>query len=217
VSLFLTDGEGGGHCLDVNVAATTRGDAVSHQLVQGVRPRFEEIYRAELGFVWRGVRGLGVGEEAVDDVVQEIFMTAHRTLARFEGRSSVRTWLSGIMLNVVRHHRRSRVRRHAYEGAGHSETEVESLPATGTDPHELALAREQTRLLERILDELDDKKREILVLAELEELSAGEIGEILGLGLNSVYSRLRLARADFAQAAARYRARAKRETGGTLE
>jgi RNA polymerase sigma-70 factor (ECF subfamily) len=170
-------------------------------------PAFETIYRAQFAFVWRNVRALGVPEEAVDDVVQEIFVAAHRGLAGFEGRSSARTWLSGIMLNVVRHHRRTTARKSPHRLDTGAVPDVESLPTRADGPHDVALAHEQTRLLQRILADLDEKKREILVLAELEELSAPEIAEVLCLNVNTVYSRLRLAREDFERIAARYRAR----------
>ncbi len=172
-----------------------------------ITPLFEELYRAQFSFAWRGVRALGIASEAIDDVVQEIFVIAHRKLPEFEGRSSARTWLSGIMLNVVRHHRRTTGRRRPYELSRDPPTDVDSLPTADRSPHEVALAHEATRLLERILDDLDEKKREILVLVELEELSAPEVAEILGVSVNTVSSRLRLARQDFEKLAARYRAR----------
>ena len=83
---------------------------------------------------------------------------------------------------------------------------LDELRATGRDPHEAAELAEGTRLLQRILDELSDEKREVLVLAELEELPVPEIADALGLKLNTAYSRLRLARADFEEALARHRA-----------
>jgi RNA polymerase sigma-70 factor (ECF subfamily) len=170
-------------------------------------PAFEDIYRDQFGFVWRGVRALGVADEAIDDVVQEIFVIAHQKLPEFEGRSQVRSWLSGILLNVVRHHRRTDYRKRPHVLSREAPTDVETLPATAGSPHDIAVAHEATLLLERILDDLEEKKREILVLAELEELPIPEIAEILGLNVNTVYSRLRLARQDFERFAARYRAR----------
>ncbi len=57
--------------------------------------------------------------------------------------------------------------------------------------------------LTRILDQMDDAKREVLVLSEWEEMSSPEIAEVLGIPLNTVYSRLRLARAEFEKLLAR--------------
>ena len=65
---------------------------------------FLDLYEAHLSFVWNGVRRLGVPESAIEDVVQEVFLVVHRKLGEFEGRSSMRTWLFGIALLVVRHY-----------------------------------------------------------------------------------------------------------------
>ncbi len=170
-------------------------------------PALEDVYRAHFDFVWRSARALGVREGAIDDVVQEVFVIVQRRLPEFEGRSSMRTWLSGIALNVVRHHRRSAHRKSPHEFSNEPPTDVDSLPAAAPSPHDVASLREGTRLLQLVLDGLDEKKREVLVLAELEEFSAPEIAEVLGIGLNTVYSRLRLAREEFARLAARYRTR----------
>lgn len=176
-------------------------------------PSLEDVYRAHFDFVWRSARGLGVRDAAIDDVVQEVFVVVQRKLPAFEGRSSVRTWLFGIMINVVRHHRRTAQRKAPYEWSQRSQrsreepTDVDSLPTTTQSPHEAASLREATRLLERVLDSLDEKKREILVLAELEEFSVPEIAEILRIPLNTAYSRLRLARSEFERIAASHRAR----------
>jgi RNA polymerase sigma-70 factor (ECF subfamily) len=169
---------------------------------------FTEIYREFFGFVWRSARALGVRTSAVDDVVQEVFVIVHSRLAEFEGRSSIRTWLSGILLNVVRHHRRTVGRKSPHETG--EAIDPDTLPAGARDPSEMAEQSEGTRLVQHILDGFDDDKREIFVLAELEELSVPEIAQALGIKVNTAYSRLRLARATFEQGVARYRARDER-------
>jgi RNA polymerase sigma-70 factor, ECF subfamily len=172
-----------------------------------IPPAFDDVYRDNFTFVWRGVRALRVADHAVEDVVQEVFVAAHRHLHEFEGRSAVRTWVAGILLNVVRHHRRTVVRRSPHELTRDAPTDADTLPTDTKGPHEAAVTREETRLLEQILGDLEEKKREILMLAELQELSAPEIAEVLGVGVNTVYSRLRVAREDFERLAARARAR----------
>src|SRR5215468_10885111 len=67
-----------------------------------VRPTFADIYEAHFSFAWRSALRLGTPRANIDDVVQEIFIVAHERLEAFEGRSSVKTWLFGIILNVVR-------------------------------------------------------------------------------------------------------------------
>ena len=152
---------------------------------------FLTLYRANFAFVWRTVRQLGVAPEAVDDVVQEIFVVVHRRHADFEGRSSVRTWLCGIARRIVADHRKSRRRKHA------DPTDASSLDRLA--------ARERT--FERIeafdlvcvlLDTLDEAKREVFVLAELEGMTLAEIAEA---------ARLRAARAAFASALREHEAR----------
>jgi RNA polymerase sigma-70 factor (ECF subfamily) len=168
---------------------------------------FRDVYAEHFPFVWRSARGLGVRDAALDDVVQEIFVVVHRRLPEFAHRSQIRTWISGIALNVVRRHRRTVFRKSPHELAKEEAPDVDTLRAASPDPYDAAALAEDTRLLERLLDQLDDEKREVLVLAELEEMPVPEIAEALGLKLNTAYSRLRLARQEFDQALARHRAR----------
>src|SRR5262245_19509490 len=76
----------------------------------GAFPDFPTLYQSHFDFVWRSLRRLGVPEAALDDAHQEVFLVAHRRLDQFQGRSTFKTWLFGILLNVVRRHRRSRRR-----------------------------------------------------------------------------------------------------------
>lgn len=168
-------------------------------------PAFDDVYDEHFDFVWRFVRRLGIPAALVDDVVQEIFVVVHRRLADFEGRSSLKTWLSAVVVRVVRDHRR-RFRRTAL---AHDEAaDPESLvDAAERGPHERAAQAEAARIVHRLLDELDDDKREVLALAELEQMEVPAIAEALGINLNTAYSRLRAARAAFQQAVARHHAR----------
>jgi RNA polymerase sigma-70 factor (ECF subfamily) len=68
-------------------------------------------------------------------------------------------------------------------------------------------AFEAARVVEQLLEALDDDKRAVFVLAELEQMSAPDISLAIGVPLNTVYSHLRLARQEFAVAAARHRAK----------
>ena len=170
---------------------------------------FEGVYEAHFPFVWRSARRLlGMAEGSVDDVVQEVFVVVHRRLGSFEGRSSVKTWLFGITLRVVRDHRRSQVRKSTREG---DSRDAESVHADAAHaPDERAAKAEAVLALHRILEGLDDEKREVFVLAELEQMSAPEIADALQINLNTVYSRLRTARQAFEEGVARHRARDER-------
>lgn len=168
--------------------------------------RLEDVYERWFDFVWRSARRMGVAEAAVDDVVQEVFLVAHRRIDDFEGRSSVKTWLFGILLRVVSDHRRT-IRR---KGGLAPLPEVLPDESESRCPAELAAKREKVRLLNRLLGTLDDDKRAVFVLAELEQMTAPEISDALGVNLNTVYSRLRAARKKFEAALERHRAREAR-------
>ena len=159
-------------------------------------PTVEELYDAHAERVWRTLRALGVDPSRIDDAVQDVFLVVHRRLGEFEGRSSVATWLYGIARRVAAGYRR--------RGAGERHAELdERAPAPGESPREAAQRREAARLVLAILDELDDDKREVFALCELEQLTAPAVAELLGIPLNTVYSRLRGARQRFEAALAR--------------
>ena len=173
------------------------------------QPCFEDVYAEHFAFAWRSVRRLGVDSSAVEDVVQEIFLVVHRRLVDFEARASMKTWLFGIVLRVVRDHRRSLRRKPAQLGGKATmDPDVERVRDTRErGPHEQAVERQAVEALHAILDELDDERREVFVLSELEGMTVPEIAEAVEANVNTVYSRLRAARREFDQAVGRHQAR----------
>jgi len=159
----------------------------------------EQIYRDHLAFVWRSARRLGVPEESLDDITQEVFVVAARRLAEFEGRSSMRTWLFAITLRVVQSHRRAWYRYFRKRDALAREVRAHEPP----DPYERAEAADQ---LVRLLDTLPQRYRVVYVLGELEQMNCAEIARGLGVNHNTVYSRLREARKLMLQAVRRQQA-----------
>lgn len=164
---------------------------------------FSAVYDEAFPWVYRAARRLGVHPSSLDDVVQDVFLVVHRKLDTFERRASLRSWIYGITLHVVRGRRRTARRRPETPTV---DEELAQLPDTADPQHE-AMRREALADVLRILDSLADDQREVFVLAELEELSAPEIAEATGANLNTVYSRLRAARKAFEEGAARLRAR----------
>jgi RNA polymerase sigma-70 factor (ECF subfamily) len=171
------------------------------------RATFAEIYESCFAFAWRTARRLGTPEANLDDVVQEIFMVAHRRQHEFEGRSSIKTWVYGIVFNVVRAHRRELGAKHPHALDAERRADPGVVVDAADGPHERAAKREAARFIDRFLARLDDDRRDVFVLAELEQLTAPEIAALLDVPLNTVYSRLRLARLEFSKAVARHRAR----------
>ncbi len=172
---------------------------------------FDEVYDENVDFVWRVVARLGVRPSCVEDVAQEVFVVVHRKLDEFRGMSSIRTWLFQIARLAVQDHRRMIRRKEAPRGADGAArpTDGDELPACGESSPEEASARSQAvRLLHAILEDMDERKREVFVLAELEQMSAPEIADALEINVNTVYSRLRLARESFNRALVRHQAHA---------
>lgn len=152
----------------------------------------EELYELHAPLVWRTVRALGVDPARVDDAVQDVFLVVHRRLAEFDGRSAITTWLYGIARRVAAGYRRKEGR-----------VPVEPERAAAESPLETAQRRQAAQLVLDALAELDDDRREVFALIELEQLTAPAVAEILGVPVNTVYSRLRVARQRFEAAIAR--------------
>jgi RNA polymerase sigma-70 factor (ECF subfamily) len=154
-------------------------------------------------FVWRSARRLGTPAFAADDVVQDVFLVVARRLSDFEERSSLRTWLFGITMRVVRAHQRKELRHRRRSDAAGAAAEPPS--ADEAERHQ------RLDLLDGMLAELDEDKRAVFILVELEGMTAPEIAGALGVPANTVYSRLRLARAQLRRSVRRHLAR---EQGG---
>jgi RNA polymerase sigma-70 factor (ECF subfamily) len=158
--------------------------------------KFEQVYGDYAPFVWTNARRLGVPVTLVDDVVQDVFVVVYRRLAEFDGRSSVKTWVCSILMNVVRERRRRFRRKEANENGD----DFGRVAARGNAPDEQAVAAEALRLVQRILSGMSEEKRDVIILAQLEGMSIPEIAEATGENLNTIYSRHRAARREFAEA-----------------
>lgn len=155
---------------------------------------FEEVYRANVGLVWRTLRRAGVPDSMLEDATQEVFLVYHRRRDGFEGASSVRTWLLGIARGVASNVRRGQqrfLRRLASR-------QDEPAPPPTDDPETRACRAEAGAIVEAFLATLTPPVREVFELVEIEELKQREAAEVLGISINTVGSRLRVARAEFA-------------------
>jgi RNA polymerase sigma-70 factor, ECF subfamily len=161
---------------------------------------FESLYRQYFGFVWSSVRRLGVSPAAADDVVQEIFIVIHSRLHTLEKPDALRSWIYSVVRRTVSNHHRAKRSMQASGEVLAAEPDTRRYPAT---PLDVAEQNDQVRLLFSLLDELDEPKREVFMMAELDELTVPEIAEILEIPLNTAYSRLRAARQAFEEALAR--------------
>ncbi len=167
-----------------------------------------DVFRDHQAFVWRSLYHLGLPRGQVDDALQDVFIVVHRRLDEFDGRTTLRNWLYGIARRVASQYRRG------------AERSAARLRIVAPPPERTPLAPEESARLEaaelvrHFLDELDDDKRDVFLLAELEGMNANEVSEALGVNVNTVYARLRAARLRFEKAVARHTARHRRESRG---
>jgi RNA polymerase sigma-70 factor (ECF subfamily) len=158
---------------------------------------YRAMYDAHVDFVWRNLRRLGVSEAEVEDRTQEVFVIAHRRFEQFEDRGhGPRAWLFQIVLRVASDARRHRRRHPEDPDGGEAELRGWTEPE---QPVELA-RREEIGRLDEALATIDVSRRAVLVLHEIEEMTAPEIGKTLNIPLNTVYSRLRVARTELEEA-----------------
>jgi len=148
--------------------------------VPTVSDTFYAIYERELSYVWKTVGRLGVDPAELADAVHDVFVIVHRRWGDIDFERPIRPWLFGIARRVAAAARRKRRELAA------PELEASSPPA----PHP------ERDLLWRVLAELDDDRRDVVILHELEGYTGAEIAAILEIPANTVHSRLRLARED---------------------
>jgi len=163
---------------------------------------FATVFERHHDFVWRSLGYLGVAKAAIDDATQDVFIVVHRRLEIYDPVTPMRSWLFGIARRIADKYR---VR------AARSGT-LRLLPDPQAPLPDDALAlREAADMIEDFLASLPTEQREVFVLAELEGMRAPEIAAAIDAKLNTVYSRLRLARVAFERVIARQRARRRRE------
>lgn len=168
----------------------------------GSQSRLAHVYRDHHRFVYRSLVRLGVPDDRVDDALHDVFMVVARRLPDLELRARMRTWLFAIAMRVAQGVRRDAARETKRRA------KIGEVAVGGHDPHARADA---ARTLRDLLGRLDDDKRAVFIMAELEGMTAPEIAGVLGIKVPTVYSRLRLARAELERALGRIRVRERRE------
>lgn len=183
----------------MKLVADDRGDAPRATAPAG----FKEIYDGHFQFVWRCLRGLGVAAAALDDAAQDVFLAVHRQLPGFRGDASVRTWLYAITRHVAANHRRRDRRKGSVLEPLQASAPALIDPAPG--PAERVADAEAAAFVERFLAKLDTKKREVFLLAFIEEMTIPEVAAALSIPVNTAYTRLRRVRSAFQKALERRR------------
>jgi RNA polymerase sigma-70 factor, ECF subfamily len=146
---------------------------------------FNDLYDEHFAAVWRMLQALGVARAALDDAVQDVFLSAYRQLAHFEGRSTMRTWLCGIACHVAANYRRREKRK-----GGLSPLDNDAWSDQAPGPLEQLEQTQAWAMVSAFLEQLDADKRATYVLSRIEGLTAPEIAQALQIPVNTVYSRL---------------------------
>jgi RNA polymerase sigma-70 factor (ECF subfamily) len=162
------------------------------------RHLWTQIYLGEFEYVRQRLRRLGVPERDVPDITQDVFVTVYRRLDTYDPARPLRPWLFGVLYRVASDNLR----------LGHRRREI--YPAVGLDaedptpgPEDTAAQRQGRRLAKEILDSLDPRLRDVLLLHDFGGHSALELAGALGIPLKTVYTRLRLGRQRLAGALGR--------------
>lgn len=184
----MTETQAAGHSSAVEAVLTLPRPATR-------RVDFATLYDETVDIAWRVLLRLGVSSHELEDAVQDVFTIAHRRFADFRGAAKPSTWVTGIAIRVAHDYRR-RCRRKPTEALEPHATRLQD-PAGG--PDDAAERSQAADVLLKLLSQLDPIHREVFVLAELEQHSAPDIATLIDVPVNTVYSRLRLARARFSQ------------------
>ncbi len=148
---------------------------------------FDDVYDREFDYVWRTLGRLGVRTADLDDATHDVFVIVFRRWAEIDPAQPIRAWLFGVARRIASHRRRK--------------PDEIFEPVDSAAPADGSLADRD--LLWKALAMLDDDRREVVVLHDLEGQTGAEIARVLGIPVNTVHSRLRLARADLVAAVER--------------
>lgn len=184
----------------IDVAPITAEQAFVARLKAGDQDAYEELVRTRGGHLLAVARRLLRDEDAARDAVQDAFLSAFRSIQRFDGHAQLSTWLHRIVVNAALMRIRTRQRRPEqsiepmlprFADDGHHEEPVVSWAESGGDAMEV----EQTRALVRAgIDELPERHRTVLVMRDIDGLSTREVADLLGSTENAVKLRLHRAR-----------------------
>ncbi len=169
--------------------------AASASVSPNAKPALDvtHLYQEHAAFIGRVLlRLLGDGTH-VDDLLQETFIVAFQKRETFDSsRAAASSWLYGIASNLCKHHRRGAGRFSILRGALAKENSEPPLAPDGELEREQEIA-----LVQRLVQKLPFKQREVFVLFEIEELGGKEIADMLEIPIGTVWTRLHDARRRF--------------------
>lgn len=162
--------------------------------------RLDELYREYRPRIYRYIAGMA-GEHDAEDLTQDVFMKAGKSLGSFRGDSQIATWLYRIATNAVLDHRKSS----AYRKESAESPDLESIADRSYDRHvwtkgrskspdDILIRKQMSECVRSIVDTLPENDRIVIVLSDVEGFSDREIAEILSLKPGAAKVRLHRAR-----------------------
>lgn len=176
------------------------------ECVQGRSASFELLVRRYAQELHRFAARITGSAAAAEDVVQETFLQVHNSARTFDPGRRFKPWLFTIAANKARDYLRRRARRRevSFEAQtrfddGGSQRFLDLLASDAWTPDDTLSRDEQREIVTSLVDDMPERLREVLVLAYFHRLAYREIGEVLGIPLGTVKSRLHAAVAWFAE------------------
>jgi len=164
-------------------------------------PSFRAIFERDLGYVWTSLRRLGVPLRDLEDLSHDVFFRVYQHLADYDRERPFRPWLFGFCFRVASDYRRRFANQREVLGA-----ELEPVdPAPNA--FERLVQAEASSLAQLVLQSLELERRAVFVMHDIDGSPMPEVADALGIPLNTAYSRLRLARTQFADTLRRERLR----------
>lgn len=164
---------------------------------------FRTLFEREISYVLHSLRRLGVREADLQDQTQEVFVVVHALMDDYDRERPLRPWLFGIAYRTA-----SRYRRLARNARELPTDMDEKSPIDDSPLADETMAKQQSMsIVMRAMNEIDLPKRSVFILSEIDGVTMPEIAKTLEIPVNTAYSRLRLAREEFAAAVKRARAR----------
>jgi RNA polymerase sigma-70 factor (ECF subfamily) len=165
-----------------------------------IRPDFRDLYRDHCGYVWNSLRRLGVREADIEDVAHEVFLSVYKRFADYDPVRPIKPWLFGFAYRTASDYRARP--QHRREVAEDDMDHVDERPRAD----EQIEAVERRALVAQALGKIELDRRAVFVMHEIDGVKIPEVADALGIPLNTAYSRLRLAREEFADAVKRINA-----------
>jgi RNA polymerase sigma-70 factor (ECF subfamily) len=169
-------------------------------LAEPLRPEpldFDTFYRSELDYVWISLTRLGIRRNDRSDLTQDVFLKAFRLWPECDRSRPLRPWLFAIAFRVAMDFKR--LKRHGDESLSHG---PDVLDQSADAESQLAASQDRALVL-KALAPMEMNRKAVFVMHEIDGYSIPEIAQTLGVPLNTLYSRLRLAWVDFRAAVQR--------------